>query len=79
MGGDGTLATGGSIGIEAKRAQLNHQRLVSDNKSAIPVMTVFGLGVFSMARRHALVSLRHATPCQRHAGLFLFLFFVCFF
>ena len=24
--------------------------------------TVFGLGGFSMARRHALVSLRHAAP-----------------
>ena len=28
------------------------------------------LGVFSMARRHALVSLRHAAPSQRHAVLF---------
>ena len=35
--------------------------------------TVFGLGVFSMARRHALVSLRHAAPSQRHAALYFFL------
>ena len=38
---------------------------------------MFGLGVFSMVRRHALVSLRHAlvslrhaAPSQRHAALF---------
>ena len=39
------------------------------------MMAVFGLGVFSIARRHALVSLRHAAPSQRHAAPFLFLFF----
>ena len=37
--------------------------------------TVFGLGVFCMARRHALVSLRHAAPSQRHAVFFFFFFF----
>ena len=43
-------------------------------------IAVFGLGVFSMARRHALVSLRHAlvslrhaAPSQRHAAFFFFL------
>ena len=34
-------------------------------------------GVFGMARRHALVSLRHDTPSQRQAALFLL--FVLFF
>ena len=45
----------------------------------------FGLGVFSMARRHALVSLRHAlvslrhaAPSQRHAAPFFFFFFFNF-
>ena len=41
---------------------------------------VFGLGVFSMARRHALVSLRHAAPPSAMLPLFLcdFLFFIFF-
>ena len=50
------------------------------------LLTVFSLGVFSMARRHALVSLRHAlvslrhaAPSQRHAALFLMLIFFFFF
>ena len=43
------------------------------------IIPVFGLGVFSMARRHALVSLRHAAPSQRHAALFYFFFFFFFF
>ena len=38
---------------------------------------VFGLGVFGMARRHALVSLRHAAPSQRHAAPYFF--FLIFF
>ena len=42
--------------------------------SNICLDTVFGLGVFGMARRHALVSLRHAAPSQRHAAPFLFYF-----
>ena len=49
-------------------------------------ISVFGLGVFSMARRHALVSLRHAlvslrhaAPSPRHAALFFFFFFFFFF
>ena len=39
--------------------------------------SVFGLGVFGMARRHALVSLRQAAPSQRHTCcplLFIFIF-----
>ena len=38
--------------------------------------SVFGLSVFSMARRHALASLRHAAPSQRHAAPFLNVFFL---
>ena len=38
-------------------------------------ITVFGLGVFSMALRHALVSLRHAALSQRHAAPFSSSFF----
>ena len=45
----------------------------------LDIRPVFGLGVFSMARRHALVSLRHAlvslrhaAPSQRHAVFFFF-------
>ena len=38
--------------------------------------TVFGLGVFGMARRHALVSLRHAALSQRHAAPSSFLYFL---
>ena len=43
-------------------------------------VTVFGLGVFGMARRHALVSLRHAAPSQRQAApSSFFSFFLHFF
>ena len=35
-------------------------------------IAVFGLGVFGMARRHALVSLRHAAPSQHHAAPYFF-------
>ena len=34
----------------------------SDVFASLSQYPVFGLGVFSMARRHALVSLRHAAP-----------------
>ena len=37
--------------------------------------TVFGLGVFSMARRHALVSLRHAALPAPCCPFFYFYFF----
>ena len=46
------------------------------NKKNSPV---FGLGVFSMARRHALVSLRHAAPPSAMLPFFLLLFFFFFF
>ena len=56
------------------------------NYQTMCVCAVFGLGVFSMARRHALVSLRHAlvslrhaAPSQRHAAFFLFFFFIFLF
>ena len=42
------------------------------------IEAVFGLGVFSMARRHALVSLRHAAPPSAMLPLF-FNFFNFFF
>ena len=38
------------------------------------IYPVFGLGVFSMARRHALVSLRHAAPPSAMLPLFFFFF-----
>ena len=40
---------------------------------------VFGLGVFSMARRHALVSLRHAAPASAMLPFFFTFFFILFF
>ena len=40
---------------------------------------VFGLGVFSMARRHALVSLRHAAPPSAMLPLFFFFYYFFFF
>ena len=42
------------------------------------IVPVFGLGVFSMARRHALVSLRHAAPPSAMLPFFNFNFFYFF-
>ena len=46
--------------------KLDELRLLDENVGKIAkngvLPAVFGLGVFSMARRHALVSLRHAAP-----------------
>ena len=49
------------------------KNLTNDSYSDIYI-AVFGLGVFGMARRHALVSLRHAAPSQCQTAPFLFFF-----
>ena len=63
-----------TLGSEVDRIEQNLK--VCFLTLAPKVTPVFGLGVFSMARRHALVSLRHAlvslrhaAPSQRHAAL----------
>ena len=56
-----SMLTGGILGLPQECFLFHscwvHYRLV-----------VFGLGVFGMARRHALVSLRHALVSLRHAA-----------
>ena len=49
--------------------------LSTDSDKNNESVTVFGLGVFSMARRHALVSLRHAASPSAMLPLFLFFIF----
>ena len=57
-------------------AEINNFIVWPNDDIRTVAMSVFGLGVFSTARRHALVPLRHAAPSQRHAALFLFFLFL---
>ncbi len=54
--------------VLANETEANHRELLKRKAN-----TVFGLGVFSMVRRHALVSLRHAAPPSAMLPLFFFL------